>query len=63
LFNNFEPYNDFRRTGFPVLTPNQISESKKIPVRLLTPKSERTLNNNATVVSDIYTPVWWATAN
>ncbi|WP_269237522.1 SusD/RagB family nutrient-binding outer membrane lipoprotein [Flavobacterium flavigenum] len=63
LFTTTEPYNDFRRTGFPVLTPNQASESKKIPVRLLTPKSERTLNNNATVVSDIYSPVWWATAN
>jgi hypothetical protein len=63
LFSTTEPYNDFRRTGLPVLTPNQASESKKIPVRLLTPKSERTLNNNATVVSDIYAPVWWATAN
>ncbi|MFH7017911.1 SusD/RagB family nutrient-binding outer membrane lipoprotein [Flavobacterium sp. FlaQc-47] len=63
LFTTFEPYNDFRRTGFPVLTPNQISESKKIPARLLTPKSERTLNSNATVVSDVYAPVWWASPN
>nr|WP_255373793.1 SusD/RagB family nutrient-binding outer membrane lipoprotein [[Flexibacter] sp. ATCC 35103] len=63
LFTTFEPYNDFRRTGFPALTPNQASQSKKIPARLLTPKSERTLNNNATVVSDIYAPVWWATPN
>jgi len=60
LFTTFEPYNDFRRTGFPALTPNAISQSKKIPVRLLTPKSERTLNPNATVVSSVNTPVWWA---
>jgi hypothetical protein len=61
LFTSMEPYNDFRRTGFPVLTPNQNSSSKKIPVRLITPKSERTLNTNATIVSSNYTPVWWAT--
>jgi len=60
LFTTLEPYNDWRRTGFPVLTPNQASQSKKIPVRLMTPKSERTLNANATVVSSMYTPVWWA---
>ena len=59
LFTTFEPYNDFRRTGFPALTPNQNSESKKIPLRLITPKSERTLNNNSTVISDFYAPVWW----
>lgn len=59
LFTTFEPYNDWRRTGFPTLTPNQNSQSKKIPIRLITPKSERTLNTNATVVSDFYSPVWW----
>lgn len=60
LFTTMEPYNDWRRTGYPVLTPNQNSQTKKIPVRLMTPKSERTLNSNATVVTSIYTPVWWA---
>lgn len=59
LFTTFEPYNDWRRTGFPVLTPNQNSQSKKIPLRLITPKSERTLNSNVVLVSDIYTPVFW----
>lgn len=59
LFTTNEPYNDWRRTGFPVLTPNQNSQSKKIPVRLITPKSERTLNTNATVVGDFNAPVWW----
>lgn len=60
LFTTMEPYNDWRRTGFPSLTPNQASQSKKIPLRLITPKSERTTNANATVVSSMYTPVWWA---
>lgn len=59
LFTTHEPYNDWRRTGYPVLAPNQSSQSKKIPVRLITPRSERTLNANATVVSSMYTPVWW----
>lgn len=59
LFTTMEPYNDWRRTGFPVLTPNQNSQSKKIPLRLITPKAERTLNNNAAVVSDVSIPVWW----
>ncbi|PRB02006.1 hypothetical protein CQ046_13665 [Chryseobacterium sp. MYb7] len=59
LFTTMEPYNDWRRTGFPILTPNQNSQSKKIPLRLITPKAERTLNNNATVVSDVNIPVWW----
>ncbi|MBF4470209.1 SusD/RagB family nutrient-binding outer membrane lipoprotein [Flavobacterium sp. HJJ] len=63
LFTSTEPYNDWRRTGFPVLTPNQNSSTKQIPVRLITPKSERTLNTNATVVSSFYTPVWWASGN
>lgn len=60
LFTTMEPYNDWRRTGFPVLTPNQNSQTKKIPLRLMTPKSERTLNTNATVVTSMYTPVWWS---
>ncbi|TXJ00151.1 MAG: SusD/RagB family nutrient-binding outer membrane lipoprotein [Chryseobacterium cucumeris] len=59
LFTTMEPYNDWRRTGFPLLTPNQNSQSKKIPLRLITPKAERTLNNNAAVVSDVSIPVWW----
>lgn len=59
LFTTLEPYNDWRRTGFPILTPNQNSQTKVIPVRLMTPKSERTLNSNATVVTSLYTPVWW----
>jgi hypothetical protein len=59
LFTTYEPYNDWRRTGYPALTPNQNSQSKQIPIRLITPRSERTLNPNATVVGSMYTPVWW----
>ena len=61
LFTTFEPYNDWRRTGYPVLTPNQSTQCpvNQIPLRLITPKSERTLNNNATVIEDFYAPVWW----
>lgn len=59
LFTTMEPYNDWRRTGFPLLTANQNSQSKKIPLRLITPKAERTLNNNAAVVNDVSIPVWW----
>lgn len=59
LFTQIEPYNDYRRTGFPTLTANQNSSKKQIPLRLPTSQDERVNNPNATVVSDIYTPVWW----
>jgi len=59
LFTQIEPYNDYRRTGFPKLTANQNSSKKAIPVRLPTSQDERVNNPNATVVGDIYAPVWW----
>lgn len=59
LFLTMEPYNDYRRTGFPVLVPNQSSQTKIIPVRLPTPSDERQYNPNATVVSNVTTNVWW----
>ena len=59
LFLTMEPYNDYRRTGFPVLVPNQNSNTKAIPVRLPTPSDERQYNPNATVVSNVTTNVWW----
>ena len=59
LFLTLEPYNDYRRTGFPALTPNQNSATKKIPLRLPTPSTERIYNPNATVVSNLTTNVWW----
>lgn len=59
LFLTMEPYNDYRRTGFPALVPNQNSNTKTIPVRFPTPSDERTSNPNATVVSNVTTKVWW----
>jgi Starch-binding associating with outer membrane len=54
-----EPYNDYRRTGFPALVPNDLSATKQIPVRLPTPSEERLYNPNATVVSNVTTKLWW----
>ena len=59
LFTQIEPYNDYRRTGFPKLTANPNSSRKMIPLRLPTSQDERINNPNATVVGDIYVPVWW----
>jgi len=59
LFLTMEPFNDYRRTGFPNLVPNQASNTKTIPVRLPTPDEERQYNSNATVISNVTTPVWW----
>ncbi|MCV9931079.1 SusD/RagB family nutrient-binding outer membrane lipoprotein [Flavobacterium sp. LS1R47] len=59
LFLTMEPYNDFRRTGFPVLVPNQNSQTRTIPVRLPTPSDERQYNPNATVVSNVTSKIWW----
>lgn len=59
LYLTMEPYNDYRRTGFPALVANQNSTTKQIPVRLPIPSEERLYNPNATVVSDVTTKVWW----
>jgi hypothetical protein len=59
LFLTMEPYNDYRRTGFPALIPNQNSNTKLIPVRLPIPSDERQYNPNATVVSNVTSHVWW----
>ncbi len=61
-FLQVESYNDWRRTGFPALVanPTATGNSGKIPVRFPTPQDERINNPNATVVTDINLPVWWA---
>lgn len=59
MFSTVEPYNDFRRTGFPVLTPNSAAQTQQIPLRLPTVSEERLYNPNATVVSSLYESVWW----
>ncbi len=59
LFTQIEPYNDFRRTGFPVLTPNANGIKAQIPLRLPSSSDERLYNPNATIITNIYSPVWW----
>ncbi len=61
LFIQCEAYADWRRTGFPTLTPNPnaVYSPASIPLRLPTIQDERLYNPNATVVGDITMPVWW----
>jgi hypothetical protein len=61
MFTNVEAWADWRRTGFPVLTPNPngAGGGTAIPRRFPTVQDERTYNPNAVVVSDIYAHVWW----
>src|SRR5699024_5260768 len=70
-FLKFEPYNDWRRTGYPEIEPvtnNPRTPSGTIPVRFPYPDSE--LQNNAGNVSAtgvpggfpaLEVPVWWDT--
>lgn len=62
LFTNSETFTDFRRTGFPSLSPAENHENTvdQILVRWPYPSSERLLNPNSTKVDDpLNTPVWW----
>jgi hypothetical protein len=54
-----ESYSDYRRTGFPVLTPNPIGLLTYIPMRLPTSEQERTSNPNAPTPA-LNVPVWYA---
>lgn len=58
MFTQPEVWTDWRRTGFPVLTPNA-STITEIPRRMPTSQNERLYNAKATVVSDITQRVWW----
>jgi hypothetical protein len=53
-----ENFNDWRRTGFPLLTkvPNALSE---IPRRLLYPQVELTSNPQAIQTAKLTDRVWW----
>lgn len=62
MFTQIEVYNDWRRTGFPALTPNTSPVLNEIPRRLPTAQTERLYNSNAVVVSDpseLNKRVWW----
>ncbi len=58
LFGTMEPYNDWRRTGLPALTPN---DGNAIPVRFPISDSEILFNSNAPqfTTTTVVTPVWW----
>lgn len=67
LFNGLEAWFDWRRTGFPTVTPGPDNlNDNRVPVRYPYPQSEQSLNgpNRAEAVArqgtdDINTPVWW----
>jgi hypothetical protein len=65
LFTTPEPWTDFRRTGYPVLEPNEggVSGSNpngEIPRRLIYPQSERLRNQNFPSVNpNMQDRFWW----
>lgn len=59
LFSQIEVWNDWRRTDFPVLTPNPSGQVSGIPTILPTSQDERLYNTNAVVVTNIISKVWW----
>jgi hypothetical protein len=58
-FTQVESWTDWRRTGYPSLSPNPNGLENGIPRRLPTPLTERLYNTNAPQNSDILAPVWW----
>lgn len=62
LFTQIEVWNDWRRTGYPTLSPNPdpLANANGIPYRFPTCISERNYNSNATVVNNNYAKPWFA---
>ena len=58
-FLSIENYNDWRRTGFPLLTPVANSYYPAIPVRLPYPLTSITSNPQPEQSATVTTPVWW----
>lgn len=61
MFINVESWSDWRRTGYPLLTPNNSSAVaiQGIPRRYPVVLDERNYNPNAVLNDDILKPVWW----
>ncbi|MCX6275728.1 MAG: SusD/RagB family nutrient-binding outer membrane lipoprotein [Bacteroidetes bacterium] len=60
LFTQPEAWTDWRRTGYPVLTPNPSGVISGIPRRFIYPNSERLYNSNCPQSSNLLTPrLWW----
>lgn len=64
--NGYEAWSEWRRTGYPELTPNPFGVLNEIPIRFTYPSSEATNNTasyNAAIdeqgPDDPLTPVWW----
>ncbi|MEM9340474.1 MAG: SusD/RagB family nutrient-binding outer membrane lipoprotein [Bacteroidota bacterium] len=64
--NGIEPWTDFRRTGFPALSPNangvnSFNLNGEIPRRASYPQTEIDLNRVNVPIKDanLQTPVWW----
>ncbi len=60
MFTQPEVWNDYRRTGYPALTPDPRGAINQIPARYPTPLDERNYNPNITSITDLTVPVWWA---
>ncbi|WP_347157204.1 SusD/RagB family nutrient-binding outer membrane lipoprotein [Pontibacter chitinilyticus] len=62
-----EPYNDYRRTGYPVLPLNEEAVIDRIPLRFPVPSGERLYNptnvpsNLPAGYASLLVPVWWDT--
>ncbi len=59
LMYNFEAYNDWRRTGYPELTPNPAAGGKEIPRRFPYPTDPITYNPNTPQGVTIWDRIWW----
>lgn len=64
--NGIEPWTDFRRTGYPELTPNSNGSNSfnlngEVPRRVSYPQSEIDLNPDNVPIRDgnLQTPLWW----
>jgi len=60
LFYQAEIFNDWRRTGLPVITPNM--QGLEIPRRYPYPTEEITYNPNTPPYGNIWNRVWWDVA-
>lgn len=59
MFTQNEVWTDWRRTGFPELSPNTSGAVNGIPTILPTPQEERLYNPNATLVTNVLNKVWF----
>jgi hypothetical protein len=56
MYSTVVPYDDYRRTGFPVLTP--VTGAGQIPARFPYPQTEISYNSNCPVITDTNQKLW-----